>query len=311
MRRLSIVIPTLNRDTTLLQTLRHAAAATTDLDAEIIVINDSKDSRVSPPEDLRPRVMVVDNPSSGAASARNFGARRASGELLLFVDNDIRISREHVERALSFNGRYPAACLNLNWRYPDELIAEMRQSQLGRLVIETKLVDYKGWVPHRNWNDREIFEVDKLATFFFLIPKKVFQAVGGFNESFKKQGGEDDEFSVRLRKLGIPMYIDPTLYVLHDSRDGIDLEAQLRRMKTGGINRRRGYELGMPDYLISYPPHKVFAYSILSRWKRFLLLLTRLVPNLIGFDPLYRVLARFLMGTVIFEGYYLREKHDL
>ena len=307
MTKISIIIPTFNRNKILEQTLSTVVKAIQNISAEIIVVNDSKNNDVTIKSELLNKFILLNNPGSGVASARNFGAKNATGNLLLFIDDDILISSENIQRTIELHKLHPDDCFNFNWKYPESLLKELEETQFGRFLMNVKLIDYKGWVHHPNWNDNEIFEVSKLAAFFFVIPKNIFINAEGFNESFKNQSVEDDEFSARLVKSGVRLFIDPKHYVLHNESDKINLEARLKRLKTGAHNQRQAYDMGMKEYFIPYSLIKIVSYSVLSKIKTVLLLFCHLIPNLTVFDFFYRWLAHLLIGVVIFEGYYLKK----
>lgn len=304
---LSIIIPTFNRQSFIENTLASILDAIHGIEAEIIVVNDAKEQTITLPERFNKYATIYNNPGTGAASARNYGTSKASGDILLFVDDDILVSRENIKRTLELHLLFPNACFNLNWKYPDEMLSMMKASQFGRFLIHVKLIDYRGWVPHHKWNEKEIFDVDKLAAFYFIIPRSLFVETGGFNENFKNQSVEDDEFSLRLRQKGVRQFIDPTQFVLHAEHDKIKLDARLKRLKTGAYNMQQGYKMGLMEYHIQFSLVKIFFYSITSRLKHVLTPLLRLIPNSSTFDFLYRRIVHILIGTVIFEGYYKRD----
>jgi len=75
--RLSCVVPATNRPPTLEQALAAIRAAD------------------DPPEEL----IVVDEPVlAGPAAARNDGARRATGDVLVFVDSDVVVHADSFQR---------------------------------------------------------------------------------------------------------------------------------------------------------------------------------------------------------------------
>jgi GT2 family glycosyltransferase len=90
---LSIVVPTRNRSASVRRLLGRLAD---DHDAsavvEVIVVDDGSTDGTSTslPEDPWPfRLRVIQQDNSGAAVARNAGARAAFGDLLLFLDDDV------------------------------------------------------------------------------------------------------------------------------------------------------------------------------------------------------------------------------
>jgi GT2 family glycosyltransferase len=300
--KLSVVICTKDRGAIFEETMRAALEACRGLDAEVLVVNDSKTARPSLPSG-EPRVRLLDNPKSGAASARNLGARHASGELLLFVDDDVRVAEASLRRTLELHARNPRSAFNLNWRYPDDLLAQLDATPFGRFLRREGLIDYRGWVRDIPWRDAEVFEVPKLAAFYLSIEKREFDAAGGFDESFANQGVEDDELCQRLRARGIRLFVDPGEFVLHDERDKLRLESRLARMKTGAANKRHAFEMGMKEYELRFPPHKAAAYTLLLPLQGLLRAAAGALPNARWCDPLYGRLAHVLVGVAIFEGY--------
>ncbi len=80
--KLSIIIPTKDRIEILNRTVENLVEAIKDVDAEIIIINDSKN-----PLSLSinsNKKQIINNHKSGAASARNYGVKKTLGQILLF-----------------------------------------------------------------------------------------------------------------------------------------------------------------------------------------------------------------------------------
>lgn len=112
----SIIMPTFERGNVFEQSIAAAIEAIEDFDAEIIVVNDNKRSKIIIKEKEH-KVKVVDNPKSGVASARNLGARLADADLLIFVDDDIIINRKALEYTLELYRNNFDRCYNSDWTY--------------------------------------------------------------------------------------------------------------------------------------------------------------------------------------------------
>lgn len=87
--RISVVIPARNATRTIQATLNSAFAQSL-APHEVIVADDGSDDRLA--EALLPygdRILLVRIPHSGAAAARNAGARLAKGDALFFCDADL------------------------------------------------------------------------------------------------------------------------------------------------------------------------------------------------------------------------------
>ncbi|MBA2406813.1 MAG: glycosyltransferase family 2 protein, partial [Chitinophagales bacterium] len=108
--KLSVIIPTKDRLAVFNSTIVKVVEALQEIDAEVIVVNDSKTSDVFIPESSAD-IQIHNNPKSGVASARNFGASFSSGDILLFLDDDILINRSAVEGIFLLHKRYPDAAI--------------------------------------------------------------------------------------------------------------------------------------------------------------------------------------------------------
>ena len=106
--RLTVVVPTHNRRAAvlrLLDALSCQTAASSTFNA-VVVVDGSSDGTA---DTLRARTFaypleVVEQPSLGPAAARNEGARRASGRILLFLDDDMQPSAQVVAAHLALHG---------------------------------------------------------------------------------------------------------------------------------------------------------------------------------------------------------------
>jgi GT2 family glycosyltransferase len=306
--KLSIIIPTCNRSALLEEVLTHLYTAIADLDAEIIVINDSKTASVNAVSGAPVPIRVIDNPKQGPGSARNLGAKNATGELLLFLDDDIMVTKEALAKTLFLHERHPGAAFNVNWTYPEELVANCGATKFGRYLLHYKLNRYEGWVTGLDWAKRELFPAPKLAAFYFSISKRDFDRVNGFDESFVFQGAEDTELSKRLVEAGVLLFVDPSVFVKHNECDRLTLKSRLNRTKASAYNRRTANDMGMTDYAIDHSSFKLFFYRMASACKGIFIGLAGLIPNAKGFDFLYRRIVNVLIGISLYEGYYRRDK---
>lgn len=90
MPQISVIVPVYNVEKYLAQCIKSILAQSFS-DFELLLVNDA--STDSSPEIARefcddPRVRVLDKPHGGLGDTRNWGAARASGKYLLFVDSD-------------------------------------------------------------------------------------------------------------------------------------------------------------------------------------------------------------------------------
>jgi GT2 family glycosyltransferase len=194
---IAVIIPTRNRAERLSSTLGTLAWQTVPPDVfEVIVVadgcRDGTAARVRS-TDLPFAVRVLEQPASGAASARNRGAELTGAPLLLFLDDDMEASPGLLDAHLETHRRN-AGCVALGYfRYP-------RREENDVLANHVDV-----W-----WGDRfsSLCEGSHRFTFMDLVTGNVslsadlFAEVGRFDERFVGRAGEDYELGVRLVKHG-------------------------------------------------------------------------------------------------------------
>jgi GT2 family glycosyltransferase len=303
--QLSIIISTKDRGEVFTGTFIAAQRAIKNISSEIIVVNDSKTNEVKPGEKSS-NVSVVNNPKSGVASARNLGASLAKSDLLLFIDDDMVISEESLQAALKLHEKFPESCINLNWVYPPELMKRLAHTPFGRFQVKHELTSLKGWSRGHHWKDHEVFEATLAASYFLLIPKKVFLSVDGYDENFPHAGFEDYDFPSRLKKKGVKFYVDPLHYVFHNEEDRMNVINWLNRNVRSGETRKVAVTLGYRELSLKSSLLKTMAYRMLIPLRSFFIFLLGMIPPAKIFDPVYFALVNLLQGISIRKGYYSR-----
>jgi len=115
-RNISVIIPTKNRPNDL-NLLIELLGEQTILPKEVIVVDDSTDSKtkeivnryIKRFESLGVEVKHVRGNGEGIALARNIGFSYSTGEICLFLDDDIIINRRYIEEILKIYERFPNA----------------------------------------------------------------------------------------------------------------------------------------------------------------------------------------------------------
>ncbi len=295
---LSVIIPTKDRGDVFSRTLRSAYEALRDVAAEIIVVNDSKTRTVVPDPACADRVTVLDNPKSGVASARNLGAAHARGRLLLFLDDDMLVSRENVQATLQLHRQYAGCCINLNWVYPPELTSTIQRDPFGRYLIHYGFTSLEGWNRGDRWDAANLFRTEGITSQYLSMERETFRASGGYTEGFPHAGFEDFDFAKKLKKQGVVFYIYPLSVAFHNEIDRLNLPAWLARKERGGETRRVAVAMGHKELALHYGTLKKTALAAIARATPLLAPLLRLAP-----DALYFRIVNVLLATAIFKGY--------
>ncbi len=199
--RISIVIPTHNgaaRLAACLQSLRSSSLTP----HEIIVVDDaSSDGSADIASQYRCCVVRVDE-NIGAARAKNRGAHIATGDVLLFTDDDVLLQRE--------------ALAKVAHDLEDPHVAGV----VGLLARETGFLDFAS--NYKNLWMRFTYARlprERIGVFYTSIAalrRSVFLQLGGFDENYAGASiAEDTEFGQRIWAAGHLLLLDPGVEGTH------------------------------------------------------------------------------------------------
>ena len=195
----SVVIPSF-RSTHLdrvIESVRH-------LDPTEIIVADSSPTPPSCPPDVTVRHIEH---RAGPTEARNVGAKRAKGDVILFLDSDVVLTDEgraaiasHLadpDRATEHpivGGAY------VTDRADNGAVDEFQNAVLRHRLVDQITRDGDGGTRHG-------------STSHLLVHRETFERIGGFNERLWSY--EDVEFIARAANLGVRVDADPTMTAVH------------------------------------------------------------------------------------------------
>ena len=202
----------------------------------VVVDNASTDGTAEMVRSEFPQVGVVRVPvNHGPAGGRNHGLREAAGDLILFVDNDVALTRGCVDELVAALRANPAAVLAtpavVYAHQPDTIQydgAEIHCLGLQALLDEdVKLADAR----------REPRRVGSMVSCCFLIDRRRMPCADYFDESFFIYF-EDHDFGSRLRLLGRDVLSVPAAVCYHGKgTEGLSIRAM------GSYSSTRVYHL--------------------------------------------------------------------
>ncbi len=205
---MSVVIPTYNRYECWTQLCRDLYMQDC-LPLEIIVIDQSED-----PIDMQnifgtppPTFRYLHSPIKNRSHAKNIGLAQANGDLILFCDDDVRVSPDFVKAHVDIYQRDPkimaASCrlTEQEWKETDTKNV-LKMTFYGRL-ISNENSSWSGYVGIVNGGNMS-FRKDILAR------------IGGFDENLLGTSlYEETDISFRIRELGFSIYHDASTTVFH------------------------------------------------------------------------------------------------
>lgn len=234
----SFVIPTFRRPEALERTLRSISAITYSGRFEVVVIDDgSNDGTAAMIDRLRQEsslhIVLFEQSNAGAARARNRGAREAEGEVLVFLDDDMLVESDHLDKHLEHLSDSDARrIVNGAWDFAPEILVELERTSFGRfrLWLEEWV---KSGIQMRPLSG-DLLQPNLLTACTLGIRRKDFLDLGGFDESFPAAGYEDQEFSIRAARAGFEFIYDKRIVLSHlDQRT--DLAAFSKRIRQGAM----------------------------------------------------------------------------
>jgi len=197
---ITVIIPVYNAGEQLRECLRGLQASSY-RPAECIVVDDcSADASAGVARELGATVISTGR-RSGPARARNLGAKHARGELLLFLDADVRVHPDTLERVAHAFAADPEL---------DALIGSYDDSPDSPDFIS----QYKNLM-HSFVHQTARQQAGTFWSGCGAIRKSVFEAAGGFDESFVRPSIEDIELGYRLHAAGRKIVLDRTVQVTH------------------------------------------------------------------------------------------------
>lgn len=224
---LSVIIVNYNVRFYLEQCLHSVQKACYNLKAEVIVVdNQSNDgSRNYLQNKFTGINFIWLDQNLGFAVANNKALQVANGKYILFLNPDTLIPEDCFEKCLNFfrtNDTVGALGVRMidgagnflpesKRGFPTPYASFFKMSGLTYLFPKSKKISsyYLGHL-----SEKENHEVDVIAGAFMMIPKKVLEEVGSFDEQFFMYG-EDVDLSYRIKKAGYKNYYLANATILH------------------------------------------------------------------------------------------------
>lgn len=312
--RVSVVLPFYQRISEhrqiLERTLAGLATQTYPTEAfEVIVVDDGSDQPLNIDAGhlgLDVTALHQQRDGFGAPRARNLGARQASGEVLLFLDADMIPEATWIEAHVRWHvASDVAVTLGPRWHVDasgidPSTIASSRAPMIDGTSVQTASQPNLDSVPsglaavfadlHATrpaWIDEHLARTNQLtsahhdlfrvvASGNLGVSKRLFDAVGGFDEGFDQWGGEDTELGYRLFVAGGLLIHDEAAVCWHqgdgdepDASERISLVEQRPKMGQSiahhGFRRiRRGRTYQVPRVVVTVRAREVDAGAALS-----------------------------------------------
>lgn len=200
-KKISIIIPAHNSGKTIYECLNSVCFSQKQLPEEIIVVDDcSIDDTVDKARNFPVKIFSLDK-QSGAAIARNEGAKICSGNIIVFIDSDVMLNENWLEEIeKSFDTR------------PDiDVVQGVYDIDSSKKNLVELARNYYKCYNASKLQDRTL--IAGINSYCFAIKSDAFKKIGGFDADAEKV--EDVEIAYRLVKAGYKILLNKNVRANH------------------------------------------------------------------------------------------------
>ena len=230
---ISIVVPTVSTNKSKIVALLRSLSVQTYRNFEVILVADKKDIAPSFPE----VGLAVYTSSGGASMARNVGARASKGSVLAFLDDDVVLDRTWCEMAATTFVNPSVGAVS------------------GKTLLAQTRFDYTPpalrWaIGATYWASGDTIDVVGAAGMNFCVSKKVFEDVGGYDETlgptgekpellnWRRPGAEEIDLAIRIIESGHRVLYNPLMVATHlVGNQSLTPSSMMKRAMHVGHNR--------------------------------------------------------------------------
>lgn len=243
---ISIVIPTFHRKKSLLRLLQ-----TLDKKMEIIVVEQEENNKKAFKKYITTYIFL---PKRSTPHAMNVGVKRAKGDLVLFLDDDVTVTkdfRKHHEK----NFKDPAVAATVGRIITDGQKIEAERMDTGR-------IDWLGECSD-GFSSAHRQKVDTVIGANTCWRKDILLKLGGFDERFTGNALRfESDLSLRAKQAGYTIVFEPKALVYH------------HRESTGGTRKTEGRMRWYIDYFhnetlffLKHRPYYLYpVYLLIKIW---------------------------------------------
>jgi GT2 family glycosyltransferase len=166
----------------------------------------------------------------------NWAVAQSEGRYVLLLNNDTELRAHAIDTLVETAGRLPdIGVLGPKLIYPDGRLQEAG----GVIWRDGSAWNYgcRGDPEHPEHN--YLRDTDYISGAAILVPREVWDRVGGFDEAFHPAYCEDSDFAFRVREAGLRVVYQPAAVVVHHEgvTHGVDVTAGVKASQV--VNQRR------------------------------------------------------------------------
>ncbi|MEO5717227.1 MAG: glycosyltransferase [Chthoniobacterales bacterium] len=273
---ISIIIPVYNQVDFTHACLAAVQAHSGNIPYEVIVVDDASTDRTSEVIGAIPGLVYLrSETNSGFIAACNRGAAAARGSYLVFLNNDTTVTAGWLDALReTFTFAPSAGLVGSKLVYPDG-----RLQEAGGIIWR----DGSGWNRGKFQNPAKpeynyLREVDYCSAASVMIPKSLFDELGGFDRKYSPAYYEDTDLAFKVAQAGRKVLYQPLSVVIHYEgvTGGTDISTGTKQYQ----ETNRGTFLSTWAAVLATKPENgdVIAYEALSAGRKRILVIDHHLP---------------------------------
>jgi GT2 family glycosyltransferase len=207
---------------------------------ELIILDDESTDETRELLDGIPGIRYIRNTGNlGFLQSCNRAAGEAAGEYLLFLNNDTRVHPGWLDRLLETFSLVPGTGLAGS----KLILPDGRLQEAGGVIWADGSASNCGRLADpRDYRYSYVREADYVSGASILIPRRLWEQLGGFDEAYSPAYYEDVDLAFRVRRAGHKVIYQPFSELTHieGGSNGIDLNIGIKRYQA--LNQHKFHE---------------------------------------------------------------------
>ena len=295
---ISIILPTFNREKTVVKAI-HSILEQTYTNFELIIVDDhSTDQTKGVIRKLKDkRILLVCNETNrGPSISRNIGVTYATSNILAFHDSDDIWHKDKLEKQIEYwKNKSESIMVYSRYLYnTDERTFEIPEHSLEREYLEGDIF-------------LSLLSGNKVGTPTMLMRKEYFEKVGGFDSELKAL--EDWDLAIKIAREGKIGFVDECLVTAYGKEEGVNsnienlIDAQIAIIKNYCSNEENLHSLEPSILFLMERIAKNISRTNCEKYK------SLIIPNIISNQLDYHLIINALKKKAkMEENYHLMVK---
>ena len=241
---ISVIISTYNGKDKIINVIKSLEVQTLKPSELIIVIDGSNDGTLEMLKNLQikiPNCKLIYQSNMGRAAVKNRGAKESTGEILVFLDDDMTMPSSWLEAHLMHHQNYHNSLMS---------------GRIETIYLNSKrdFIKYKNWVNNK-WNDdlkvsnkkSNLINLPYIGAGNFSISKKLFNELNGFDDKINDL--EDYDLAIRARLLNYKIYVNNSATAFHNDKGSLNCKNYINRIRQYNIAQEKLKKINPSVYL--------------------------------------------------------------